>query len=353
MSTRKERELYGQMSIFDFISNTCVVPENTIKDNIIKNVLRTGGCDRNTLLRITAALIENLDNESLAKFLEHEYQKGGKGFTFDNEKIAIWFDSDGVKFKKGSRTIDDVDRIVTWIEAAEMIHEMYQNGCFCTKDITENAIENEISEMTEFLSFHLSDAARDDNSLKIIKDYINSSYGCYKLRKTVREDLGNNPSVLIDILEALEEDITINPELYHGWVRRNNGSYLLRVKNLSREKVWIPQNYNEDLPKLSFITDDEIDGDLGRGSGFSGGKERICKFFLEEHTKTEQAEFLKHEYGIGGRSHVLGHDSFNENYDAKGIQLDKGDILSPEISILIKWPEVADRIRNMIKQNRY
>ena len=353
MNTRKERELYGQMSIFDFMSNACVVPENTIKDDILKNVLRTGGCDRNTLLRITVALIEGLNDEALAKFLENEYKKGGKGFTFDNKKIAIWFDSDGIKFKIGLSAVHDEDRIVTWIEASEMIHEMYQKGCFCTKAITENAIENEISEMTEFLSLHLSDATRNDNSLKTIKEYINSSYGCYKLRKTVREDLENNPSVLIDILESLEEDITINPELYHGWVRRNNGSYLLRVKNLSREKVWIPQNYNEDLPKLSFITDDEIDGALSRGSGFSGGKERICKFFLEEHTKTEQAEFLKHEYGIGGRSHVLGHDSFSENYDAKGIQLDKGDLLSPEINILIKWPEAADRINKMIQQNRY
>ena len=347
MNTKREEELYGQMSIFDFISNPCV------GDEIVRNVLRTGGCDRNTLLRISAALIEDLNEDAMAKFLEKEYKKGGKGFTFDNQKIAIWFDKNGIKFKKNMRAIQNEDRKLTWIEAAHMIQEMYKNGCFCSKNIADNAIENEISEMTELLSFHLSDATRDDNSLKTIKEYINSSYGCYKLRKTVREDLENNPSVLIDVLESLEEDITINPELYHGWVRRNNGSYLLRVKNLSREKVWIPQNYNEDLPKLSFITDDEIDGALQRGSGFEKGKERITYFFTQEHTKTEQAEFLKHEYGTGGRSHVLGHDTFNEDYDSKGIKLEKGNCLSPDISILIRWPEVAEKINRMINNQMY
>lgn len=39
---------------------------------------------------------------------------------------------------------------------------------------------------------------------------------------------------------------------------------------------------------------------IKHGSGFSGGKQRIIKYFAENHTISEKAEFLKSEYGIGG-----------------------------------------------------
>ena len=40
---------------------------------------------------------------------------------------------------------------------------------------------------------------------------------------------------------------------------------------------------------------------MASGSGFANGKERIVAYFQENHTPKERAEFLKKEYGIGGR----------------------------------------------------
>ena len=54
---------------------------------------------------------------------------------------------------------------------------------------------------------------------------------------------------------------------------------------------------------VMMLSEDEIDENLRRGSGISGGKKRIADFFNETHTLSEQAEFLKNEYGIGGRTH--------------------------------------------------
>ena len=49
-----------------------------------------------------------------------------------------------------------------------------------------------------------------------------------------------------------------------------------------------------ELPKVkSFITEDEVLESLSRGSGVDRGKERIIKFFKENHTLQEKANFLK------------------------------------------------------------
>ena len=58
----------------------------------------------------------------------------------------------------------------------------------------------------------------------------------------------------------------------------------------------------------------------------SGGKRRIYQYFTETPARsmTEKANFLKDEYGIGGRSPaVSGADGSNEAHDSKGIVLQK------------------------------
>ena len=61
---------------------------------------------------------------------------------------------------------------------------------------------------------------------------------------------------------------------------------------------------------------------MASGSGFVNGKERIVAFFQEDHTPKERAEFLKNEYGIGGRSWTFldGSHGFLE-HNARGISL--------------------------------
>ena len=106
-----------------------------------------------------------------------------------------------------------------------------------------------------------------------------------------------------------------------------------------------------ELPKIKeFITEDEIDENLRRGSGISGGEKRIADFFRENHTLSEQAEFLKNEYGTGGRTHALsGNMESSEWHDAKGIGLKKGN--SPEV--MLSWSQVAVRVKDLIKNDRY
>jgi len=83
---------------------------------------------------------------------------------------------------------------------------------------------------------------------------------------------------------------------------------------------------------------------LRTGSGFEHGKERI-----KEHSflpKKQFAEYLKHEYGIGGSSFE---DGWIGSTSMWFYICDKGWENRKEYS----WLVVADEIKDMIKTNSY
>ena len=99
-----------------------------------------------------------------------------------------------------------------------------------------------------------------------------------------------------------------------------------------------------------FITQDEIDKLLRDGGSTSGGKWRIFRYFTEEHSVDDKADFLKRECGIGGRSHALsGAPGSNENHDAKGMELSKGGCEN----VSLTWRQVARRIDTLIASDRF
>ena len=90
---------------------------------------------------------------------------------------------------------------------------------------------------------------------------------------------------------------------------------------------------------------------LASGSGFENGKARIAAYYAENHTQKERIEFLKQEYGTGGRSWTFqdGSNGFLD-YDASGIKLrsyPKGQ------EQRLKWPEVEKRIHVLIATGQY
>lgn len=108
----------------------------------------------------------------------------------------------------------------------------------------------------------------------------------------------------------------------------------------------------EQLNKGIFFSQEEIDRILTRGSGFDQGKMRIYQQMLRHESNDKNAEFLKHEYGIGGSHPAFG--LIDMNYDAKGIELSRSrQIGETEISITLNWKKVAKRINELVQLDRY
>lgn len=125
---------------------------------------------------------------------------------------------------------------------------------------------------------------------------------------------------------------------------------LTRLEELSLPR----KEYHSDMATLpetqKFITEDEIADSLANGSSFEGGKSRIYAFFQTQHSPKEYADFLKEEYGTGGRSHAVSRESGSfEEHGSKGIILKKSGCADVQMN----WNKVASRISELIRLNLY
>ena len=99
-----------------------------------------------------------------------------------------------------------------------------------------------------------------------------------------------------------------------------------------------------------FITDDEVNADLTRGSGFSGGKAHIYNYWQENDAAKEKMDFLKNEYGTGGHSHACsGATHSGQDHDAKGVAYTKSGCDKLQMS----WAQVVQRIDGLMRKGRY
>ena len=104
------------------------------------------------------------------------------------------------------------------------------------------------------------------------------------------------------------------------------------------------------------FSEDEINAVLCHGSGFSKGKFRIAEWYEGRHTEKETADFLKHEYGVGGMTWTFPdgtHGSVDYNmYGRPGISVIRGTGMDAPYQLL-KWPEAARRIGQLVENGLY
>lgn len=96
-----------------------------------------------------------------------------------------------------------------------------------------------------------------------------------------------------------------------------------------------------------------IDTILQHGSGIQDGKYRIYLQFQKNASPKENADFLNHEYGIGGRGPALIGTDISEWHDSKGIKLTSESYIGEDADILLSWIKVQKRIGELIAAGRY
>lgn len=78
------------------------------------------------------------------------------------------------------------------------------------------------------------------------------------------------------------------------WRHVKSPEYLLsEIADLDRERLEFPLPDAVEVAQEDFITQDEIDYALGRGSGYEHGAFRIYEYFMEGHDQKETVAFLK------------------------------------------------------------
>ena len=318
----------------------------------VDHLLRFGSNTDSARLRIAFEFSKDKPLNEKTEFLRGIYH-GGFGLNTDSGKLAAWYSEKGIRISKGTAArYDNNAEIIPWEEAASRIDIMLAEGRFVSGTELAEADDHERSRIALSLLylFHdLSDEAREKEYFSSLETINGSGYP--DETQSLAEALAD-PVFLARLTEEygrFREDYKADRELL-----RFNYYDVDGIQTSLRELALPRREFVSALigqPEISaFITEDEIDAAIGRGSGFKNGKIRIYEFFIEPHTDKEKADFLKKEYGIGGRSHALSGDAYSqEDHDSRGLRFKKKNCLPVELS----WNKVEKRIDTLIQDESY
>ena len=323
---------------------------NPISQREIDTFLIHGGNHEDGRLEVIAEFSKRKSLEEQVNFLKEIY-KGANGLEIEGRKISAWFGKEGAIFKDGDEARYREGQIVSWKDLANNINNLLDRGEFASNvEVIESATyeREKIAEKLLYLKRDLSDETKD-RYLAILNDIKGRGFPDEKENLGKKLEDKNFINKLRKEYEVFLEEYKINPDIlrfHHYKLSRIYND----INDLEIERKLYRSNLKDIVPIQSFITQDEIDENLKRGSGFSDGKKRIYEFFTKKHDLKEQADFLKNEYGVGGSSHALSAArESGEWHDAKGIKYNKGNAKE----ILLSWSNVARRINDLIKKNRY
>ncbi|CAI3202827.1 hypothetical protein CNEO2_340033 [Clostridium neonatale] len=315
----------------------------------IDTVLINGGNHDGGRLPVIAEFSKGKSIEELGEYLKDTF-KGGNGFYIDEREVSSWYSDKGIHLAYGTSAREDNTQILSWSDAASRINELLDRGEFATNVELLEAQDYERDRISESLWYLTHDLSEEG----IEQGYFNSferGGGFPQETKRLSEAL-KNPEYLKEtikeysrFLEGYKESRNVLRYHYH-----KVDSLYQKLQELELQRKEYSTNLTE-LPKVKlFITEDEVLESLSRGSGVDRGKERITKFFKENHTLQEKANFLKDEYGIGGHSHVVsGAMGSDEWHDAKGFKLQKNDCND----VFLTWTSVAKHIDELLSKKLY
>ena len=360
----KETEVYQQLSLFPTIEeqigtieaaqageNYTMPAAFSLPQEQLEAILRTGGGRDNSRSRIYAKYQQGKTPEEMAEFLKNEYGTTGKGFDFGSNPISVWFNESGMSVGYGMSAKENPVAVMGWQEIEGVVRSMVENGSYmgANEVFLVDAVERQrvSNDLFNFFWDGIGEAPESipikshnhPESMTILCELLSTQEG--------RDVIAGELSRAKEQIEAGEKQIR--------WRYVKKPEHLLsEIADLSTEKTEYPVQDSVEVLHEDFITQDEIDTRLTRGSSFQHGQFRIYEYFMEGHDKKENIAFLKKEYGTGGSSHALiGSDSGHEDHDAKGIRLEKGSYGSPYAKVLLKWNVVEKRIRELVNADKY
>ena len=347
-----EEEQIAYIDTAESVNSTPSAFSMFISQDDIDYILRTGGNADDARMKIVAEFSKQKPIEDRAAFLKNLYY-GGNGLITENGRFSAWYGDDGIHIANGdaARHLRSA-QVISWADAAERIEALLDDGKFATDlEVTEAPRYERLGIAVDVWNLYhdFSDEAKSLGYLSCLGNIHSTSFPEETERLT--DDLLN--AAFLDrllseykvFMDAYRENRALLRFHYHkpqALLTRLEDLFLPR-KEFRSDMVAVPATGR-------FITGDEIAASLANGSGFEGGKARIYEFFQTPHTPKESADFLKKEYGIGGRTHAVSRESGSyEDHGSKGITLRKAGCADVQMN----WSKVASRISELVRTNRY
>lgn len=332
-----------------------------LSEEQMNEILKTGGGKENSRKRIFSKYVENLSHDEMVDYLIKEYEVTAKGFEFDNHNISVWFDPSGIRVGYGMSAFENPVHIkigqeefvgiIPWETAENQIRNLVFHSEYLSTEEAYLAIPEEINRIAEEIYFYFRDGVGELPEKFLEKEHDVPDCVGLIAQNLETEDGIKYISEELEKVQSLIKDGKIDIKIRFVYDLKD---LIDEINFLKRERIEIDTVDHIDCMREGFITQDEIDQVLISGSGFHDGDFRIYDFFKTNPEDKAAIDFLKKEYGTGGNTHALiGADHSYRDYDAKGIQLKKGNIFEPYASVILNWNVVQKRIRQLVNDEKY
>ena len=325
-----------------------------VSDEVINRVLTAGSNSTHSRERIAAFFMQpNVSMADAAAFLRREYRIGGAGVRVHNIDHSLWFDSNGLRIARGHDTRTPRAAVLTYEDAANRISTLLKNGQYASAAELTDAKPNEYRELASEIwhTYHdMSEEAREQGFFAQTKEFANDVFPPAVEKLTAALSDPAQRTVLTGEMTDYARAVQRNSDLcrFRFNVQRSEDA-AERLQRTERMTALYAAADGFEPARAAFITQDEIDEMLRSGSGIDRGKKRISEFYAENHTQKERIEFLKNEYGWGGRAY----GGYSENHDGKGIAFERSIDRKVYDRITLSWSQVDHQISTLIRQNRY
>lgn len=290
--------------------------------------------------------------DELTAFVKQVFH-GGYGIQTGYDPVSAWYGEDGIHLAHGrSAEHHSAAFVLSWEDAAARIGELLEQGRFATNVELAEAPGYERHLLADAILYAIRDVSEEGRE-----------QGWDTLYDSVRIRGNGFPEMSEYIAEVLE-----NPEKRKPFVERfrqfveawQENPAILRfrfnrpVELLRRlDELELPRHeYRSDMAEpptiRHFITEDEINHVFS--NAYDKRRQGVYLFWNEKHTAKEKADFLKHQYGIGGGNNAIS-GNFHSwiDHESKGIKLKKPGCGE----IQLTWAKVAQRIDKLIADGHY
>ncbi len=333
--------------------------EIPIPEEVVDEILRTGGNRKASQLRIIYNFMSEQTPEEYTEFVKREYRKGGKGFQIDGKEYSVWFDETGMQIAVGHTVTDQIldKAFLSWEDVSGRIHQLLNQGEYAPQSVLDAARDNALKEHAQALAYMKGDMAEGVAEIVFDEADLPHLHSIYPEITDYLEEKLEDPQWLSELnerLDALAEAYEEN----HSIMRFHHYNPVNISKQFQKfaDEI-IPYQARDGFAWKEhpmFITQDEIDAYLAGGGAYSQGRLRTYSFYLLHEDERARTGFIKEQYGIGGSSHALsGADDSHANYDGKGLFLARGAYGNPYTSILLSWNKVANRVAYLIKNDQF
>ena len=246
--------------------------EIPIPEEVVDEILRTGGNRKASQLRIIYNFMSEQTLEEYTEFVKREYRKGGKGFQIDGNEYSVWFDETGMQIAVGHTVTDHIldKAFLSWEDVSGRIHQLLDQGEYAPQSVLDAARSNAVKEHAQALAYMKGDMA--EGVAEIVFD---------------EEDLPHLRSIYPEITDYLEEKLE-DPQWLSELNERLDALAEAYEENHSimRFHHYNPINISKQFQKFAdevipyqardgfawkehpmFITQDEIDASFAEPSG--------------------------------------------------------------------------------------